>query len=114
MAKLDLMDQPFPKSKRFGVGVVDPEDLHSLFDPEQHDVAERVPQRAGVLGRGIRVNDILVFLGRIFRIAYRSIRPSLEPLRMVRGPGMIERALNGEVKRVFHLVRTARYPQLAE
>ncbi len=50
MAKLDPADQPFPECKWLGVGIVDPEDLHALFDPEQHDVAQGVPQRAGILG----------------------------------------------------------------
>jgi hypothetical protein len=39
ITKLNLVDQPFPKSEGFGVGILDPEDVDALFDPEQHHVA---------------------------------------------------------------------------
>ena len=50
MANLDFVDQPFPEAKWLGVRIVDPEYLDALIDPEQHDIAQRVPQRAGIFG----------------------------------------------------------------
>ena len=54
------------------------------------------------------------FFGRIFRIAHRAVRPALEPLRMLLQPGMIGRALHGEVERDLHAERSAGRDELAE
>src|SRR5207244_7221030 len=112
MADLNFPDQPFPESEGFGVRVVDPEDLDALFDPEQHYIAQRVPQRAGVLRRKVGIDDVLIFLGRVFRIAHRAVRPTPEPLRMLLYSGVIRRALNREVERDFDLKQAARRDQL--
>ena len=114
MAKLDVMDQPFPEPERLGVGVVDPEDVHALLDPEQHHVAQGVPQRAGVFGGKIGIDDVLVSLRRIFRIAHRAVRPSPEPLRMLLDPGMIRRTLHGKIERDFHIEALARGDEATE
>ena len=114
VAKLNLVDEPLPEPEGFGVGVVDPEDLHALVDPEQDHVAQRIPQRARVLGGEVGVDDVLVFLRRVLGIAHRAVRPALEPLRMLLEPGVIGRALHGEVERDFHAVLVACRDQGAE
>ena len=45
MAIVHLADQPLPERERLGVRVVDAEDLHPVSDPEQHDVAQPMPDR---------------------------------------------------------------------
>ena len=104
---LHLADQPFPERKRLGVRIVDAEDLHALIDPEQHDVAQRLPQRDAVRAVEVGVDDVLVFLRRVLGVADRAVGPALEPLRMLLEPGMIRRALHGEVERDFHAVLAA-------
>ena len=93
---------------------MDAENPHALVDPEQHDVAQRIPQRAGIRGGKIGVDDVLIFLGRIFGIAHRSVRPALEPLRMRFQPGMIGRALHGKVERDFQSMLRAGPHQATE
>src|SRR3546814_7542235 len=49
---------------RLGVGIVDPEDLDALLDPEQHDAQELLPQRLPMQAVEIDVDDVLVLLRR--------------------------------------------------
>ena len=114
MATLNLLDQPFPEPKRFGVGIVDPENLHSLINPEQHYIAECVPQATGVFRRKVGIDDVLVFLRRILRIAHRAIGAPLEPFWVLFEPGVIRSALHSEVERDFHSKRTAGRDEIAE
>ena len=55
----------------------------------------------------IRIDDVLVFLRRVLGVADRAVRPALEPFRMLLQPGMVGRALHGEVERDFHVVLAA-------
>ena len=82
--RLHLADQPFPERKRLGVRIVDPEDAHALRDPEQHDVAQRRPKPFGIGAVEIRVDDVLIFLRRVFGILDRAVGPALEPFGMLR------------------------------
>ena len=108
------MDQPFPERERLGVGIVDAENADALVDPEQHHVAQRIPQRAGVFAGEIGIDDVLIFLRRIFRVTHRAVRPALEPLRMLLEPGMVGRTLHGEIERHFHIERLAGRDEFAE
>src|SRR5262249_41334582 len=47
----------------------------------------------------IRIDDVLVFLGRVLGILDGAVGPMLEPVRVLAQPGMIERALGGEIER---------------
>jgi hypothetical protein len=102
--RLHLADHPFPERKRFGVRIVDPEDAHALFHPEQHDVAQGAPKRFVVDSVEVGIDDVFVFLGRIFRVFDRAVGPPGEPFRMLCEPGVIRRALNCEIERDFHAV----------
>src|SRR3974390_2786383 len=69
-----LADKPLPERKRFGVGIVVAKDAYALIDPKQKDRAERHPQRDAVDVIEIRVDDVLVFLRRVFGEADRAVR----------------------------------------
>src|SRR6185437_16027306 len=107
MARLYVVNQPFPEWQRLGVRIVDAEDAHTLLNPEKDYVAQRFPKRDAIRAIEIRVDDIFVFLGRIFSIFNRAVRPRSEPFRMLLEPGMIWRALHGEIERDFHVVLPA-------
>ena len=107
VAKLNIVDEPLPEPEGLGVGIVDPEDFHALVDPEQDHIAQRIPQRASVFGGEVGVDDVLVFLRRVLRIAHRAVRPALEPLRVLFEPGVIGRALHGKIERDLHAVLVA-------
>ena len=114
IARLDFVDQPFPERQRLGVRVVDAENPHALLDPEQHDVAQRLPQRDAVGAVEIRIDDVLVFLRRVLGVSDRAVGPPLEPFRMLLEPGMVGRALHGEVERDLHVRAAAGLDQAAE
>ena len=82
--------------------------LHALLDPEQHDVAQRLPQRDAVGAVEVRIDDVLVFLRRVLGVLDRAVGPPLEPFRMLLQPGMIRRALDREVERDLHAVARGR------
>ena len=75
MTALDLGDDPVPEREGFGVGVVNPEDLDAVVDPEQEDVAELVPEGPPVVALEIERIDVLVLLGRVLGVLDRS-RPA--------------------------------------
>ena len=87
---------------------------HALLDPEQHDVAQRLPQRDAVGAIEIRIDDVLVFLRRVLGIADRAVGPALEPFRMLGQPGMIRRALDREIERHLHAVALAGFDEAPE
>ena len=62
----------------------------------------------------VRIDDIFVFLRRVFRVLDRAVGPALEPFRMLREPGMVGRALDGEVERDLHPVVGAGFDQAPE
>ncbi|MNY21662.1 hypothetical protein D3C86_1552240 [compost metagenome] len=87
--------------------VVHAEDAHAVPDPEQHDVAQRAPQpqlASAARRRAIEgdVDDILIFLGRILGVPQGSVRAPGKPLGVLRQPGVVGRALDGEVQRDLH------------
>ena len=98
MALEHVSDHPFPERQRLGVGVVDAEDLDALVDPEQHEVAQLVPDRRYRLAVEVDVDDVLVLLGRILGELDGAVRPPVEPLGMLHEPRMVARALNGEIE----------------
>src|SRR3546814_13194920 len=102
MPVLYRADQPFPERHRLGVGIVDPEDLDALLDPEQHDAQELLPQRLPMQAVEIDVDDVLVLLRRVFGISDRAVGPELKPLRGLLNPRMIRRALNAETQVDLH------------
>ena len=105
---LHLGDQPLPEGDRLGVRVVHPEDPDTAGDPEVEDLLARVPQRDPVgLGRRPEVErvDVLVLLGRVLGVGDGAVRPVVEPLGVLRDPGVVGRALQGVVEGHLHPVR---------
>ena len=96
---LDLGDQPLPERERLGVRVVDPEDPHALLDPEADDVRERLPELAPGLRLEVERVDVLVLLGRVLGVLDRAVGPVPEPLGVLGDPGVVGRALEGQVER---------------
>ena len=94
---LHLADHPLPERERLGVRVVDAEDANAVLDPEQDDVAQRVPQRREGVAVEMDVDDVLVLLRRVLGVLDRAVRPPVEPLRMLLDPRMVGGALDGEV-----------------
>ena len=102
MPGADLRDKPFPERQRLGVRIVDAKDADPLVRPEEHDVAQGGPEvRDGGLGVEIDIDDVFVFLRRVFRVPYRAVRPPIEPFGMLADPRMVRRALNREIERQF-------------
>ncbi len=66
--------------------------------------------RPGMACRGVEidVDDVFVFLRRIFGVTHGAVRPPVEPFWVFLDPGMVGRALNGEIKRKFEAVLRAR------
>src|SRR6516225_4791454 len=104
---LDFSDQPLPERERLGMRIVDAKDAHSLRDPEQHDVAQRLPKPFVVGSVQVRIDDVLILFWRVFGILDRAVGSAPEPFRMLREPGMVGRALDGKVERDFHTVLRA-------
>src|SRR5262249_33802966 len=72
--RANFVQKPFPKWKWLGVRVVDPKYADALVSPEQHDLAQRLPQRNAIVDVEIRIDNVFVFFRRVFSEAYRSIR----------------------------------------
>src|SRR5262249_34491043 len=93
----ELADAPLPEAECLGVRVIDAEDAHAHVAPEQEDTPQLVPQRLPVLRLEVDRIDVLVFLGRVLCILDGAIRPLAEPFGMGLHPGMVRRALEGDV-----------------
>src|SRR6202040_3544783 len=70
--------------------------------------------RHGARGMEIGIGNELVLLGRVLGIADRAVGTAAEPLRMLLEPGMIERALYGEIERDLQAVFARRGDQAAK
>ncbi len=95
---MDAGDEPLPERQRLGVGVVDAEHTHAVRDPEEHDVAQRLPQRLAVVGVEVDREDVLVALGRVLGVADRAVGAVPEPLRVLGHPGVVGAALQRVVE----------------
>ena len=60
------------------------------------------------------VDDVLVFLGRVLGKLDGAVGPPVEPLGMLRDPGMVRRALDGEIERDLQAVLARRRNQPLE
>src|SRR5581483_12430703 len=75
----------------------------------------RLPQRRDrAVGVKIYVDDILVLLGRVLGVLDRAVRAAAEPVGMLLEPGMVGRALDGEVERDLEFMFARRCDQAAE
>src|SRR5438132_3018446 len=81
------------------MGVIDPKGAYTLADPEQHGVAQLVPQSLAIGVVEVDIDDVLVFLGRVLGIFDRTIWPEAKPLRMLAHPGMVRGALDCKIER---------------
>ena len=113
-----MRDEPLPERQRLGVRIVHAKNAHPFVEPEQDDIAKRSPQvRYRLIGVEIDIDDVFIFLRRIFRVAHRAVRPPPEPFRMLFEPRMVGRALHGEIERQLHAVfgdRGAQLPKVVE
>nr|GFA32829.1 hypothetical protein [Tanacetum cinerariifolium] len=108
-------DHPLPERQRFGVGVVDAENLHALLHPAEDHVTQFGPQARDSIRRiEVDVDDVLVFLRRVFRVADGAVGAPREPARMLFEPQVVLRALNGEIECDFQAVFGCSRDQLAE
>src|SRR5215470_7364701 len=80
------------------MGVIYAEDTHALRDPEADNALELLPEGSPVRCVEVKGIDILIFLGRIFRVLHGAIRAPLEPLRVLLHIRMIGDTLEGDVE----------------
>src|SRR5215475_12804833 len=78
--------------------VVHTENAHALLDPEVDDALELLPECLPVRCVKVKGIDVLIFLGRIFRVLHSAIRTPPEPLRVLLHIGMIGGTLEGDVE----------------
>src|ERR1700680_2334585 len=106
VGRLDVTYHPFPEGKGFGVRIIDAEDANALVDPKHDDVPQLRPQRPPLGGGVFEIQriDILVLLGRVFRVLDRAVRARPEPFPVLTHIGVIRRALKGDVERDFKTV----------
>ena len=96
---LDFRDAPLPEGQGLGVRVVDAEDANAAVDPELEDAIERVPKAAPVGRLEVERIDVLVFFRRVFGVLDGAVRAVDEPVGMFLDPGVIGRALEGDIQR---------------
>jgi hypothetical protein len=101
MIGLECADAPLPEGEGLGVGVVHAEHADAVPDPEREHIAQRVPKTLRVLRREVDGVDVLVLLRRVFGVADGTIGQLFEPLGVFLHPGVIGRALHGEVEGHF-------------
>src|SRR5690606_23004506 len=94
---------PLPERQWLSVRIIDTKNAHTLLDPENHNVTQGAPQCSltGCTGQRaieIRVDDVLVALGRVLCVLQRAVRPPIEPVGMLPQPRMVRRALNSKVQ----------------
>ena len=104
---VDLGDAPLPEGEGLGVGVVDAEDADVAANPVDEDIAEGLPEAAPVGGFEVEGVDVLIFLRRVFGVLDGAVGADDEPVGMLGDPGMVGRALEGDVEREFHAVSRA-------
>ena len=110
--RLHFANQPFPERKRLGVRIVDAEDADTLPHPEQQEIAQGSPEVLVAASVEIGIDDVLVFLRRVFRVLNRTIGPTFEPFWMLGQPRMV-RARIGWQNRARFPSRSPRRPSPA-
>ena len=115
MPAADIGDHPFPEGQRLGVRIVDAEDPHAFAGPVQHDIAQRQPQLGHrAFGVEVDIDDVFVLLGRILGVADRAVGATAKPFGMLAEPGMVGRALDGEIERDLEAMLAGSRHQPAE
>ena len=82
--------------------VVHAEHQHAVVDPEQDDVADRLPERRvglPVVEVVAEVDDVLVLLRGVLGVLDRPVGAPLEPVGVLLDPGMVGRGIEREVER---------------
>ena len=95
---LNVLDQPPPERQWLRVGIVHAENAHALLNPEKHDALQFVPELLPVVRFEIKGINVLVFLGRVFRVLDCPVRPVAKPFGMLLDVGMVRGALVGKVE----------------
>src|SRR5438093_23169 len=98
MFLLQIADHPFPKIEWFRMGIIDPENMHALIDPELDNTFKFLPKRPPVWRLEFKRIDILIFFWRILGILHGPIGTPSKPLRMLPDIGMIGRALVSKIE----------------
>src|SRR6185437_5613074 len=104
MLSLDFADDPFPEGKRLCMRIVDPEDAHSLIDPELKNTFQFFPQCKRICRFEVQRIYILISLWWSFRVLDRTVWTLPEPLGMLVRIGVIRRALERDAQRNFQTV----------
>ncbi len=89
MDRLHIGNQPFPKGRRFGVGIVDAKCGDALVDPEEDDAAHFLPETFPVGIGEVEWVDVFVALWRVLGVFDRAVGPDVEPVPMFLRPRMI-------------------------
>ena len=84
--------------------IVDAEDADAAVDPELEDGAELVPEAAPVGGLEVERVDVLILLGRVLGVLDGAVGAVEEPVGVLLDPGVVGRALEGDVEGQLHAV----------
>ena len=96
------------------MGVVDPEDGDPLVHPELHDAEQLLPERAPRRALEVEGIDVLVALRGVLGVLDGAVRAVAEPLGVLGHPGVVGRALEGQVERQLEAARPGRGDDRAE
>jgi hypothetical protein len=97
-AAAHVRDAPFPEREGLGVRVVDAKDAHALPGPVLEDACQRSPKAAPVAAFEVERVDVLVLLGRVLGVLHAAVGALAEPIGMCAHPGVVRRALEGDVQ----------------
>src|SRR5690606_34575727 len=111
---LYFADHPLPEREGFRVRIVDAEDSDAMADPEQHDIAQRMPKPRDRLAVEVDIDDVLILLRRVLVEFDGAVRTPVEPFRMLLDPRMIGRALDRKIERDLDVHFARCFHQTAE
>jgi hypothetical protein len=83
-------------------------------DPVLEHADQRLPQRAPVRGLEVEGVDVLVLLGRVLGVLDAAVGTPAEPFRVLADPGVVGRALEGDVERDLQAMFTRALQQALE
>ncbi len=92
--------------------IVYPDDARPPLAPQQQNAAHFEPQILPVGTFKIDGINVLVLFGRVFGVLNRAVGPNRKPVGMGLHPGVVGRALNGQIHRDFQAIFLGRGDEL--
>src|SRR5271170_3101910 len=111
---MEFADAPLPKGKSFCVRIVDAEDFDIALDPIGEDIAQSFPESAPIGRLEVERIDVLILFWWVFRVLDGAVGANVEPVGMLRDPGVVRGTLEGDVEGNLHAVFTGRGDESVE